>query len=214
MRITRNQSSTPIASDVTCAGGSALTDQTLETNNGGGVVNLENLEAKMASIEVSLGGRRRRGPGGRDLARDLDALRDALADKDSLIQSLKKQLSATLSAARLATQASPGGGARRPPGDSEPELSAEERHALEERAAAVRAELEARRRAIADLRRQLETTHVTDNIDTRIEQAELQYRVGREELELLSLSEQARALTALLQHADARAAAASATLYR
>lgn len=44
----------------------------------------------MASIEVSLGGSRRRSAGARDATRELDALRTALSDKDSLIQRLVK----------------------------------------------------------------------------------------------------------------------------
>lgn len=43
------------------------------------------------------------------------------------------------------------------------------------------------------------------NIDTRIQQAELQYKLGREELELLTLGEQARALAQLIEQADAAA---------
>ncbi|XP_063359830.1 uncharacterized protein LOC134649049 [Cydia amplana] len=176
----------------------------LQTLEAGGVVNLESLEAKMASIEVSLAGRRR-SAGGRD-SRELDALRTALNDKDALINSLKKQLSASLAAARLAP-GSPGGRRETPTA-----LSPEERRALDERAAAVRADLDARRANIQELRRRLEKTHVTDNIDTRIQQAELQYKLGREELELLTLSEQARALAQLIDHADA-AARADATYY-
>ncbi|XP_041977605.1 uncharacterized protein LOC121731958 [Aricia agestis] len=176
--------------------------QTLET---GGVVNLDNLEAKMASIEVSLAGARRRSAGARDATRELDALRGALVDKDAIIQNLKKQLSASLSAARLAAATSP-------PRQDAPSLTAEERQALEERAAAVRTELDTRRANIQELKRRLEKTHVTENIDTRIEQAELQYQVGREELELLTLAEQARGLAHLLQ-ADAAARARSPALY-
>lgn len=57
---------------------------------------------------------------------------------------------------------------------------------------------------------------VDSNIDTRIQQAELQYKLGREELELLTLGEQARALAQLIEQADARARAATLqrTLYR
>ncbi|CAG9783456.1 unnamed protein product [Diatraea saccharalis] len=185
--------------------------QTLETG-GGGVTNLESLEAKMASIEVSLAGSRRRSAGTRDAARDLEALRTALTDKDTLIQSLKKQLSASLSATRLAAQAaSPAPSGR---GEGCPSLSAEERRALEDRAAAVHADLETRRNNIQELRRRLEKTHVTDNIDTRIQQAELQYKLGREELELLTLGEQARALAQLIEQCDAAARRSErATLY-
>ncbi|CAH0604469.1 unnamed protein product [Chrysodeixis includens] len=177
--------------------------QTLEAG-GGGVTNLESLEAKMASIEVSLAGSRRRSAGARDVTRELDALRTALTDKDTLIQSLKKQLSASLSAARLAAQASPTA-SRASSHEEQAALSADERRALEERAAAVRADLDTRKANIQELRRRLEKTHVTENIDTRIQQAELQYKLGREELELLTLSEQARALAQLIEQADAAA---------
>ncbi|CAH2074761.1 unnamed protein product, partial [Iphiclides podalirius] len=184
----------------------------LQTLEAGAVVDLENLEAKMASIEVSLAGARRRS-GARDADRELDTLRAALSDKDTLIQTLKKQLSASLSAARLAAQAtSPTGSRGSQRGDSPTTLSADERHALEERAAAINADLEARKSSIHELRRRLEKTHVTENIDTRIQQAELQYQLGREELELLTLSEQARALAQLMEHADA-AGRFHATLY-
>ncbi|CAH2086951.1 unnamed protein product [Euphydryas editha] len=152
----------------------------------------------MASIEVSLAGRRR-SAGARDLSRELDTLRAALTDKDTLIQNLKKQLNASLSAARLAAQAS---SPCTSPREEAPALSADDRRALEERAAAVRAELETRRANMQELKRRLEKTHVTENIDTRIEQAELQYAIGREELELLTLGEQARALSMLIEQAD------------
>ncbi|XP_050665235.1 uncharacterized protein LOC126965610 [Leptidea sinapis] len=166
----------------------------------------------MASIEVSLGaaGARRRSAG----SRELEALRGALADRDTLINNLKKQLSASLSAARLAAQSVSPAPARGLREESPATLAPEERAALEQRAAAVRAELDTRRAHILDLRRRLDQTHVTDNIDTRIEQAELQYQVGREELEVLTLGEQARALSHLIEQADAAAARNHrATLY-
>lgn len=74
--------------------------------------------------------------------------------------SLKKQLSASLSAARLGVQASspvPYSGR-----EDAPVLSPEERRALEERAAAVRSDLDARRANIQELKRRLEKTHVTE----------------------------------------------------
>lgn len=188
----------------------------LQTLEAGGVSNLESLEAKMASIEVSLAGARRRsgGAGARDFTRELDTLRTALADKDTLIQSLKKQLSASLSAARLAAQASsPTASRASSQEESNSTLSAEDRRALEERANNVKADLDTRKANIQELRRRLEKTHVTDNIDTRIQQAELQYKLGREELELLTLSEQARALTQLIEQADAAASRNHATIY-
>lgn len=141
----------------------------------------------MASIEVSLAGARRRSAG-KEIGRELDVLRSALTDKDTLIQrydqfqvtveqhiqweyfhvtlitcSLKKQLSASLSAARLAssmsTSPSPRGSPRE---EAATTLSADERRALEERAAAVRTDLETRKSNIQELRRRLEKTHVTE----------------------------------------------------
>lgn len=77
--------------------------------------------------------------------------------------SLKKQLSASLSAARLASTmsspTSPRGSLRE---ETATVLSADERRALEDRAAAVRADLEARKSNIQELRRRLEKTHVTE----------------------------------------------------
>lgn len=149
----------------------------------------------MASIEVSLAGSRRRSAGARDVTRELDALRSALTDKDSLIQksvilfiliqyyqnkeksisnflnssrlyklhSLKKQLSASLSAARLAAQAaSPTASRASSHEEASPALSVDERKALEERANAVKADLDARKTNIQELRRRLEKTHVTE----------------------------------------------------
>lgn len=49
-------------------------------------VSLFCLCTQMASIEVSLAGSRRRSAGARDVSRELDALRTALTDKDTLIQ--------------------------------------------------------------------------------------------------------------------------------
>lgn len=78
-----------------------------------------------------------------------------------LLLSLKKQLSASLSAARLVQATSP------PPSRTESReectaLSADERRALEDRAQAVKADLEARKNNITELRKRLEKTHVTE----------------------------------------------------
>ncbi|KPJ07361.1 hypothetical protein RR48_03353 [Papilio machaon] len=153
---------------------------------------------------------------------DLQTRRDNIQElrkrlEHTHVTDLKKQLSASLSAARLAAQApSPAGprGTRVSRGGREepPALSAEERRALEDRATALNADLQTRRDNIQELRKRLEHTHVTESIDSRIEQAELQYRLGREELELLSLGEQARALALLIEHASA-AARQDNTLY-
>lgn len=77
------------------------------------------------------------------------------------IYSLKRQLSASLSAARLAAEAASPKAVRNSE-EIPTSLSADERRALEERAAAVRAELDTRRANIQELRRKLEKTHVTE----------------------------------------------------
>lgn len=79
------------------------------------------------------------------------------------INSLKKQLSASLSAARLAAQAAaPGAGEGRSPREECAALSPDERRALEDRAAAVNEDLDARKNNIQELRKRLEKTHVTE----------------------------------------------------
>lgn len=75
--------------------------------------------------------------------------------------SLKKQLSASLSAARLAAQVS---SPCSTPREDAITLSQDDRKALEERATAVRAELESRRANIQELKRRLEKTHVTEYV--------------------------------------------------
>lgn len=52
------------------------------------------------------------------------------------------------------------------------------------------------------------------NIDVRIQQAELEYRLGREELELLTLREESRALQSALELADTKEKQKSDTIFR
>lgn len=52
------------------------------------------------------------------------------------------------------------------------------------------------------------------NIDVRIQQAELEYRLGREELELLTLREESRALQAALELAETQEKQKNDTIYR
>ncbi|XP_012287902.1 uncharacterized protein LOC105703800 [Orussus abietinus] len=163
---------------------------------------LETLEAKMASIEVSLSTTPRRKKGGsvsgvtspaghraRDHCKELDALRVALRDKENIIQTLKGQLCNTLSN-RLALR------------NGVPPLTDADRKATEERLQRLRRDADNKRLAIKNLKLALERLDITDNIDVRIQQAELEYRLGREELELLTLREESRALQAALELAE------------
>ncbi|KAL0128890.1 hypothetical protein PUN28_003927 [Cardiocondyla obscurior] len=165
---------------------------------------LETLEAKMASIEVSLSTTPRRKKGGgsisggvsspaghrnRDHYKELDALRVALRDKENIIQTLKGQLCNTLSG-RLALR------------NGAPPLTETDRKAAEERLQRLRRDADNKRLAIKNLKLALERLDITDNIDVRIQQAELEYRLGREELELLTLHEETRALQTAVELAE------------
>ncbi|KFB52973.1 AGAP005235-PA-like protein [Anopheles sinensis] len=151
---------------------------------------LETLEAKMANIEVSLCAgtpRRRKGTslGGSLSARSSPRpdsapareLRTALQDREAVIQSLRLQL-----------------GLGKLPRPTGPPLDETERPVAEQRLAKLKSDAETKRQVIRNLKTALEKLDVTDNIDVRIRQAELEYALGREELQLLSLVEEARAL--------------------
>ncbi|XP_017757068.1 PREDICTED: uncharacterized protein LOC108548565 [Eufriesea mexicana] len=175
---------------------------------------LETLEAKMASIEVSLSTTPRRKKGGsisggvtspaghrnRDHYKELDALRIALRDKENIIQTLKGQLCNTLSN-RLALR------------NGAPPLTEADRKATEERLQRLRRDADNKRLAIKNLKLALERLDITDNIDVRIQQAELEYRLGREELELLTLREESRALQAALELAETQEKQKNDTIY-
>ncbi|XP_043272584.1 uncharacterized protein sprt isoform X2 [Venturia canescens] len=164
---------------------------------------LETLEAKMASIEVSLSTTPRRKKGGsvsggmispashrnRDHHKEVDALRVALRDKENIIQTLKGQLCNTLSN-RLALR------------NGAPPLTEADRKATDERLQRLQRDADNKRLTIKNLKLALERLDITDNIDVRIQQAELEYRLGREELELLTLREESRALQAALELAE------------
>ncbi|XP_058461237.1 uncharacterized protein LOC131436512 [Malaya genurostris] len=159
------------------------------------VAQLETLEAKMANIEVSLSTatpRRRKGTslgGGSLSARSSPRpdtapsreLRTALQDREAVIQNLRLQL-----------------GLGKLPRPAGPAFDDTERPAAEQRLSKLRTEAENKKVAIRNLKSALEKLDITDNIDTRIRQAELEYALGREELQLLSLVEEARALQARL----------------
>lgn len=175
---------------------------------------LETLEAKMASIEVSLSTTPRRKKGNsisgsitspashrnRDHYKELDSLRIALRDKENIIQTLKGQLCNTLSN-RLALR------------NGAPPLKDTDRKTTEERLQRLHRDADNKKLAIKSLKLALERSDNTDNIDVRIQQAELEYRLGREELELLTLREESRALQAALELAETQEKQKSDTIF-
>ncbi|KAH8372900.1 hypothetical protein KR009_007464 [Drosophila setifemur] len=133
-------------------------------------------------------GRRRKGGslGGtlssRSTRSESKELRSALQDREAVIQNLRIQLCL--------------GKLPRPSG---PPLDETEKPAAEQKLNRLKAEAENKRIKIKNLKGALEKLDITDNIDIRIRQAELEYALGREELQMLSIVEEARALQARLE---------------
>ncbi|XP_044265303.1 uncharacterized protein LOC123011750 [Tribolium madens] len=175
---------------------------------------LETLEAKMASIEVSLSStpRRKKNITGINAsirsipkeiaAKELETLRNALRDKENIIQSLKGQL--TIPGLRLSQM--------RNPANSNRDLTEIEKKQAEERLNRLKTDVDNKRLAIKNLKMALERLDITDNIDVRIQQAELEYQLGREELNLLTLLEETRALQLCLDESN-KNSSESHTLY-
>ncbi|XP_018804368.1 PREDICTED: uncharacterized protein LOC108978499 isoform X2 [Bactrocera latifrons] len=109
-------------------------------------------------------------------------LRSALQDREAVIQNLRIQLCL--------------GKLPRPSG---PPLDDSEKPAAEQKLQRLKAEAENKKIKIKNLKSALEKLDITDNIDIRIRQAELEYALGREELQMLSIVEEARALQARLE---------------
>ncbi|XP_025206718.1 uncharacterized protein LOC112602709 isoform X2 [Melanaphis sacchari] len=65
-----------------------------------------------------------------------------------------------------------------------------EKYSLTQKIESLKNDMDQKRLAIKNIKMSLEQLDVTDNIDTRIQQAELEYQLGREELNLLSLMEE------------------------
>ncbi|XP_060842856.1 uncharacterized protein LOC132923067 isoform X2 [Rhopalosiphum padi] len=65
-----------------------------------------------------------------------------------------------------------------------------EKHSLTQKIESLKNDMDQKRLTIKNIKMSLEQLDVTDNIDTRIQQAELEYQLGREELNLLSLMEE------------------------
>ncbi|XP_023301618.2 uncharacterized protein LOC111683739 [Lucilia cuprina] len=133
-------------------------------------------------------GRRRKGTSlsgtlsSRSSRNESKELRSALQDRESVIQNLRIQLCL--------------GKLPRPCG---PPLNEAEKPAAEQKLQKLKTEAENKKIKIRNLKSALEKLDITDNIDVRIRQAELEYALGREELQLLSIVEEARALQARLE---------------
>lgn len=108
-------------------------------------------------------------------------LKSALAEREAVIQSLRTQL-----------------GLAKLPRPSGPAFDEHERPAAEQRMTRIRSDIENKKIIIKNLKSALEKLDITDNIDVRIRQAELEYALGREELQLLSIVEESRAIQARL----------------
>ncbi|XP_064543107.1 uncharacterized protein sprt [Drosophila montana] len=146
------------------------------------------LQLSSAASHCSTTGRRRKGGslGGtlssRSTRSESKELRSALQDREAVIQNLRIQLCL--------------GKLPRPSG---PPLDESEKPAAEHKLNRLKSEAENKRIKIKNLKSALEKLDITDNIDIRIRQAELEYALGREELQMLSIVEEARALQARLE---------------
>ncbi|KAI4460522.1 hypothetical protein MML48_5g00004074 [Holotrichia oblita] len=169
----------------------------------------------MASIEVSLSSTPRRKKNGsingsitssirsipKEIAvKELESLRNALRDKENIIQSLKGQL--TIPSFRLSHIRTNGICNNNNSTNNNRELSDVEKKQAEERLCRLRNDTDNKRLAIKNLKMALERLDITDNIDVRIQQAELEYQLGREELNLLTLLEETRALQLCLEESN------------
>ncbi|KAJ8917728.1 hypothetical protein NQ315_005177 [Exocentrus adspersus] len=178
----------------------------------------------MASIEVSLSSTPRRKKNGsltgislgssiRSIpkeiaAKELESLRNALRDKENIIQSLKGQL--TMPGLRL-------NGLKSCSNNNNiithnKELSETERKQAEDRLNRLKTDVDNKRLTIKNLKMALERLDISDNIDIRIQQAELEYQLGREELNLLTLLEETRALQLCIEESN-KNSSESYTLY-
>ncbi|CAO1422014.1 unnamed protein product [Diamesa tonsa] len=157
--------------------------------------NLETLEAKMANIEESLSlsaPRRRKGTSlgsvssrsspKLDTNTSTKELRSVIHDREAIMQNLRVQL-----------------GLGKLPRPSGPPFDESEKPAAEQRLCRLKNDVENKKVAIRNLKGALDKLDITDNIDTRIRQAELEYALGREELQLLSIVEEARAIQSRLE---------------
>ncbi|KAJ9589036.1 hypothetical protein L9F63_017680, partial [Diploptera punctata] len=179
-------------------------------------------QTDMASIEVSLSTTPRRkkngsigGNGGGvitagsgsapTLHQNMKSVKSFTIQVFKIMITLKGQLCSTLSISRLsATYLRQNNG--------QP-LTEKERRAAEERLQRLRQDMDNKRLTIKNLKMALERLDITDNIDVRIQQAELEYQLGREELNLLTLLEESRNLQICLEDEHNRNKNDASTIY-
>ncbi|CAH0393584.1 unnamed protein product [Bemisia tabaci] len=213
---------------------------------------LETLEAKMASIEVSLSTSPRKRKNGSHSSlsspiihtsntqlpetyvktKALDVLRNAFKDKENLniINNNKGELNGVGGPVPprkpgKETKNNGGGGGNPPTGaptnttttttttttngvalaptplgapTSGQPLSEKERRSAQEKLKNLKVEAESKRHVVKNIKLALDRLDISDNIDTRIQQAELEYQLGREELNLLTIMEESRNIQACL----------------
>ncbi|CAG9760701.1 unnamed protein product [Ceutorhynchus assimilis] len=188
---------------------------------------LETLEAKMASIEVSLSNTPRRKKLSTGIlnssirsipkelaAKELENLRNALRDKENIIQSLRGQL--TVPGLRLNSILNGNNNNNNnhngTTNNNSRELTEVEKKQAEDRLGRLKTDIDNKRLAIKNLKMALERLDITDNIDVRIQQAELEYQLGREELNLLTLLEETRTLQLCIEESN-KSSSENNTLY-
>ncbi|XP_065200839.1 uncharacterized protein sprt [Planococcus citri] len=130
----------------------------------------------------------------KDIAREMDALKNALKDKEHVIDSLRGQLNSSLNSNKFSTTYFQS--------KQKNEHSARDRKMAEEKLERLNHEMENKTLLIKNIRVELERLDITDNIDIRIQQAELEYQLGREELNLLGILEESQSLKACLEECD------------
>ncbi|XP_059480074.1 uncharacterized protein LOC132199413 [Neocloeon triangulifer] len=118
---------------------------------------------------------------------------NSLSDKENVIQSLKNKLGPA-----SINSLSKGMNLRLESKSLTP-VSPTERKILENRVAKLKQEIEGKRIAVKNLKSTLDQLDITDNIDVRIRQAEVEFQLGREELNLMSLTEELRNVTTRLE---------------
>jgi len=178
---------------------------------------LQTLEAKMASIAVSLsGGRRlagslphtqahaslRSSPSLVDMVKsktssaqrlpkqirsENELLRKIIHDKDAIIQSFQQQQEQQQQSSTMSSVLNHVNG-------NNSRTSVNERQQVERRLSIINHDIDAKKAAIKNIRLLLQQTSVTDNIDSRIRQAETEYQLEREETNLLNLQDEKRTL--------------------
>ncbi|KAL1494611.1 hypothetical protein ABEB36_010182 [Hypothenemus hampei] len=176
---------------------------------------LETLEAKMASIEVSLSNTPRRKKLNNGIlnssirsipkefaAKELENLRNALKDKENIIQSLRGHLTVPGLKLNSLLNGNHINNGNNGTTNNKRELTKVEKKQAEDRLARLKTDVENKRLAIKNLKMALERLDITDNIDVRIQQAELEYQLGREELNLLTLLEETRTLQLCLEESN------------